>query len=74
MSVKQFLLSLCLWWFTGAAALAQNIRVDPVGVNVNSTGATTVFLTFGGIANYRPAEATWCGALIPADARSGPTL
>ncbi|MEW5975597.1 MAG: hypothetical protein AB1898_07305 [Acidobacteriota bacterium] len=46
--------------------LAQRIRVNPVGVNVNSRGATTVFLTFGGVTDYEPAEATWCGELIPA--------
>ena len=64
--MKRILWSLCLWFFAGTSAIAQGIRVDPVGVNVNSTGATTVFLTFGGVVNYRPAEATWCGALIPA--------
>lgn len=49
-----------------SAAWAQRIRVDPVGVNVNATGATTVFLTFGGVTDYQAADATWCGALIPA--------
>jgi hypothetical protein len=49
-----------------AVAAAQDIRVNPTGVNVNSQGATTVFLTFGGLNNYRPAEACWCGSLIPA--------
>lgn len=49
-----------------SAARAQRIRVDPVGVNVNATGATTVFLTFGGVADYQAADATWCGALVPA--------
>lgn len=42
------------------------IRVNPTGVNVNMNGATTVFLTFGGLGNYRPVEATWCGELISA--------
>ena len=49
-----------------AAAPGQEIKVNPTGVNVNSQGATTVFLTFGRLANYRPAEACWCGSLIPA--------
>src|SRR4030095_6721730 len=49
-----------------AVAVAQDIRVNPTGVNVNSHAATTVFLTFGGMNNYRPAEACWCGALTPA--------
>lgn len=42
------------------------IRRDPNGVNVNSQGATTVFITFGGLANQVPVEAFWCGELIPA--------
>ncbi len=43
------------------------IRVNPTGVNVNSQNPTTVFLTFGQIpAGYIPAEAIWCGELIPA--------
>ena len=45
---------------------AQTIQVSPNSVNAYSQGATTVLLTFGGLANKRPAEATWCGALIPA--------
>ena len=48
-------------------AVAQEIKVNPKGVNVNSQGATSVFLTFGGLVNYRPAESTWCGALVEAD-------
>jgi hypothetical protein len=51
----------------GAAADAgAQVRVHPTGVNVNAQGATTVFLTFGGLAGYAPAEATWCGQLQPA--------
>lgn len=46
---------------------AQTIKVNPTGVNVNSQNVTTAFLTFGQIpANYVPAEAIWCGELIPA--------
>src|SRR5262245_50884223 len=48
-----------------AVASAQ-IRVNPTGVNVNAQGATTVFLTFGGLAAYRPAEGVWCGSLVSA--------
>ncbi|MCC7131484.1 MAG: hypothetical protein IT352_02510 [Gemmatimonadales bacterium] len=51
-------------------ALAQ-IRVNPTGVNVNAQGATTVFLTFGGLAGYEAAEAFWCGQLIPASPAIG---
>lgn len=42
------------------------IRRDPNGVNVNSQGATTVFITFGGLQNQVPVEAFWCGELISA--------
>ena len=47
------------------AADAQ-IRVNPTGVNVNMNGATTVFLTFGGLGGYQPVEAIWCGELVSA--------
>ena len=42
------------------------IRVNPEGVNVHGQGATTVFLTYGGLDGYVPAEAVWCGELVPA--------
>jgi hypothetical protein len=45
---------------------SAQIRVDPNGVNVNTHGATTVFLTFGGIGDYVPVDAVWCGRLIAA--------
>ena len=48
-----------------APALAE-IRRDPAGVNVNSQGATSVYITFGGLANQVPAESLWCGELVPA--------
>jgi hypothetical protein len=44
---------------------AGAIRVNPEGVNVNAQGATSVFLTFGGLDGYVPAEALWCGDLLP---------
>lgn len=50
-----------------APAVSAQVRVNPTGVNVNAMGATTVFLTFGGVgATYRAAESVWCGALVPA--------
>ena len=49
-----------------APSNAGPVRVNPTGVNVSTVGATTVFLTFGGLANQAPAEAFWCGALVPA--------
>jgi hypothetical protein len=42
------------------------IRRDPNGVNVSSSGATSVLITYGGLRNQVPAEAFWCGALVPA--------
>jgi hypothetical protein len=48
------------------AATAQTIKVNPTGVNVNSQSATTAFLTFGTLQKFRPADACWCGELIPA--------
>jgi hypothetical protein len=45
---------------------ASAISRDPNGVNVNSQGATTVFITFGGLRQQQPAEAFWCGELMPA--------
>lgn len=49
--------------------IAAQIRVNPTGVNVNSQNSTVVFLTFGRIpAGYVPAEAIWCGELVPANA------
>ncbi|HVS03412.1 MAG TPA: hypothetical protein VMT16_11635 [Thermoanaerobaculia bacterium] len=57
------LLTLCL---LAALPSAAAIRRDPNGVNVNAQGATTVFITFGGLAGQVPVEATWCGELIPA--------
>lgn len=49
-----------------AAPAAAEIRRDPTGVNVNSQGPTSVYITFGGLANQVPAESVWCGELIPA--------
>jgi hypothetical protein len=54
-----------------AARSEAQIRVNPTGVNVNTQGATTVFLTFGGVRNHEPVEALWCGALVPAAPATG---
>jgi hypothetical protein len=59
-------LSFILMPLFAPAVIAQTIRVNPTGVNVNAQGSTTAFLTFGPIGNFRPAEGTWCGELIPA--------
>jgi hypothetical protein len=52
--------------FALAAPALADIRRDPAGVNVNSQGATSVYITFGGLANQVPAESLWCGELISA--------
>lgn len=58
---------LTMWLLGLAWPAAAQIRVDPPGVNVNTQGATTVFLTFGGLrSDQTPVEAFWCGELIPA--------
>ena len=59
---------------TGAALLlaalalpaSAEIRRDPTGVNVNSQGPMSVYITFGGLVNQVPAESLWCGELISA--------
>ncbi|MEZ5739811.1 MAG: hypothetical protein R3E68_10370 [Burkholderiaceae bacterium] len=49
--------------------------VNPFGVNVRSSGPTTIFLTFQNLNNGQtPAEAFWCGELQPAVANANPTL
>jgi len=42
------------------------IRRNPVAVNVNTQGATTVFISYGGLQNQIAAEALWCADLVPA--------
>ncbi len=42
--------------------------VNPSGVNVRSTGVTSVFLTFQGTAGQRAVDAFWCGEItVPAN-------
>jgi hypothetical protein len=59
-----------LVFVAGQSASAQ-IKVNPTGVNVNANGATTAFLTFGGLGAFRPIEAQWCGELISAAPDAG---
>ncbi len=60
--IRSLLAVALLGWLLPAHAINR----DPNGVNVNSQGATTVFITYGGLNNQVPVEATWCGELIPA--------
>ena len=69
--LSNIFLSAIFLFLLAPAVIAQTIRVNPTGVNVNVSGATTVFLTFGPVRNFRPAEGTWCGELIPAAPDNG---
>jgi hypothetical protein len=49
-----------------APAAHADILRTPTSVNVSSQGATTVFISYGQLANQVSVEALWCGRLIPA--------
>jgi hypothetical protein len=57
---------LLLFSVAPAASAQPQIRVHPTGVNVNAHTATVVFLTYGGLGDYIPVEAVWCGELVDA--------
>ncbi|UCE32085.1 MAG: hypothetical protein JSW68_03915 [Burkholderiales bacterium] len=64
--------SCALLWQVPAAAVTA---VNPFGVNVASSGPTTVFLTFQSLdANEVPVEAFWCGELTAALMSANPNL
>jgi hypothetical protein len=65
MTLRPLLALLLLAGLAADRAVAE-IRRDPVGVNINMQGATSVFITFGGLASQVPVEAAWCGDLVPA--------
>src|SRR5215210_2105661 len=46
-------------------AFAQ-ITVSPDNITAYSQGATSAYLTFNNVVNLTPAEAVWCGEIIPA--------
>ncbi|HXI13019.1 MAG TPA: hypothetical protein VNM92_10270 [Thermoanaerobaculia bacterium] len=46
--------------------VTAQIRRDPVGVNVNTQGPTTVFISYGNVQGKIAAEAVWCAGLVPA--------
>src|SRR5262245_40276675 len=69
--MRKLAASFCLILLFAPGVVAQTIKVNPSGVNINVNGATTVFLTFGPVRNFRPAEGTWCGELIPAAPENG---
>lgn len=49
-----------------AGPASAQISVHPTGVNVNVQGPSVVFLSYGGLRDYVPNEAVWCGELVPA--------
>ncbi|HEY7783477.1 MAG TPA: hypothetical protein VIB00_02050 [Pyrinomonadaceae bacterium] len=64
--MRALFIVIALLVFTCSPVMAQTIQVSPSSVNAYSQGATSVLLTFGGLNNQQPGEATWCGALMPA--------
>src|SRR5262245_12763563 len=70
-SMRKLASSPCFIFLSAPGVIAQTIKVNPTGVNVNASGATTAFLTFGPVGNFRPGEGTWCGELIPAAPDNG---
>lgn len=48
-----------------AAAFAQ-VTVSPNSITAYSQGATSAYLTFNNVLNLTPAEAIWCGDIVPA--------
>lgn len=64
--MRTLLIGFILLAFCCVESLAQTVSVSPSQVNAYSQGVTSVLLTFGGMTNKRPAEATWCGDVIPA--------
>ena len=63
---KLFTMSLFFACMAANAFAQSEIRVNPSSVNVYSQGATTVFLTYGNLGNYRPSQTAWCGDVQPA--------
>jgi hypothetical protein len=53
---------LVIYLFVATHVFAVN-SVNPTGVNVNSTGVTSVFLTFRGTAGQISKDAFWCGEI-----------
>ena len=47
------------------AAFTQ-VTVSPDNITAYSQGATSAYLTFNNVVNLQPAEAVWCGEIIPA--------
>jgi hypothetical protein len=66
LTVLRLLASALVCSCAAAQSGAQQISVSPGGVNVSTQTPAVAFLTFGNLHNQVPAEALWCGELIPA--------
>jgi hypothetical protein len=64
-AVARLLLLVGLLCFSVQSGYSQ-IKVSPTGVNVSTQTPISALLTFANLNNQIPAEATWCGELIPA--------
>ena len=64
--MKYTLLSLSICIVLSSTSACAQIHVSPPWVNANMDGATTVFLTFGGVSGYTQGEAVWCGEVMDA--------
>lgn len=51
---------------TFSAANFAQVSVSPNSITAYSQGATSAYLTFSNVINLRPADAVWCGEIIPA--------
>lgn len=61
---RLFLITILIFTFS-YFAFAQ-VAVSPNNLTAYSQGATSAYLTFTNVANLSPAEAVWCGEIIPA--------
>lgn len=64
--MKKILLILSFLLLSATGVGAQTIRVTPTSVTAYSQGATTVYLTFSGVIDKRPADACWSGEIVSA--------
>lgn len=59
---------LLLGWLAQVTSTHALTGVNPTGVNVRTTGPTTVFLTFQGVSGQVSDDAFWCGDItVPAN-------
>lgn len=47
-------------------SIIAQVTVSPDNITAYSQGATSAYLTFSGVTNLTPADAIWCGDIIPA--------